>query len=162
VKIFRAQHTIRYRFRGNPAKKRRNTAVKDCLTTVCLASSLMLSACVSLPRPACSKEESLSVQEMLYFGTTGPAGIVSRSQWSDFLKFTVTPRFTQGFTVWPGDGQWQSVDGTIQHESTYILSLVHPDNDSSEQAVQEIISRYKLQFRQEAVLRVKFPACLSF
>lgn len=157
----RVQNKTERCFRGKPAKKRRNTAVKDCLTTVCLASSLMLSACASLPRPACPKEEPLSVQEMLYFGTAGPAGIVSRSQWSDFLKFTVSPRFTQGFTVWQGNGQWQSVDGTIQHESTYILSLVHPDNDSSEQAVQEIISRYKLQFRQEAVLRVKFPACMS-
>lgn len=162
MKIFRAQHTTRYRFRGKPAQKRRNTAAQVCLIIVCLASSLMLSACSSLSRSACSKEEAPSVQEMLYFGTAGPAGIVARSQWSDFLKFTVTPRFTQGFTVWSGDGQWQSVDGTVQYESTYILSLTHPDNDSSEKAVQEIITRYKLQFRQEAVLRVKFPACMSF
>jgi len=162
VKIFRTQHTARYRFRGKPARKRRNTAAQDGLTIVCLASSLALSACSSLPRLECPKEEPPSVQEMLYFGTDGPAGIVSRSQWSDFLKFTVTPRFTQGFTVWQGDGQWQSVDGKVQHESTYILSLVHPDNDSNEKAVQEIIGRYKLQFRQEAVLRVKFPACTSF
>jgi hypothetical protein len=39
---------------------------------------------------------------------------------------------------------------------------VHSDDGTSEQAVVEIVSAYKTEFRQEAVLRVKGRACTSF
>jgi hypothetical protein len=144
-----------------PTKKLRNRASNGFVTVVLLVSSVLLSACSALSRPSCSEGEQLSVQDMLYFGTASPIGIISPDKWSEFLKLTVTPRFPQGFSVWQGNGQWRSADGTLRHELSYILSLVHPDNDFSEKAVQEIIAQYKSQFRQEAVLRVRFPACLS-
>jgi hypothetical protein len=45
---------------------------------------------------------------------------------------------------------------------SYILHLVHPDDAPSETAVSELVAAYKTQFQQEAVLRVKTHACVSF
>lgn len=157
--------SFRYNFpdclRGKRSKKLRNHAVSGCLITAFLASAWLLSACSSLSRPSCAQGEQSSVHDLLYFGTASPIGIISQDKWSDFLRLTVTPRFPQGFTSWQGNGQWRSADGMIEHELTYILSLVHPAAPLSERAVQEIIDQYKQQFRQESVLRVKFSVCVS-
>ena len=89
--------------------------------------------------------------DSLYFGTA-----------REFLRSTVTPRFPQGFTSWEGSGQWRSSGGEILREASHVVSVVHPDDASSERAVQEIIAAYKSRSRQEAVLRLKAHACASF
>src|SRR5688500_10226298 len=33
----------------------------------------------------------------------------------------------EGLTVWEADGQWRSAAGTIDHEQSKVLLLVHPD-----------------------------------
>jgi hypothetical protein len=47
----------------------------------------------------------------------------------------------------------------IVHETSYVLSLVHPDNPASDAAVVEIVTAYKTQFQQEAVLRLRSTVC---
>ena len=98
---------------------------------------------------------------MLYFGTQKPVGRVTPEDWAQFLSETVTPRFPEGLTAWRASGQWLSASGSIVQESSYVLSLVHPDNSSAERAIQEMLASYKSQFQQEAVLRVKSNACMS-
>lgn len=161
VEMFSFQYTFPNCLRGKRSKKLRNHAVSGSLIIAFLASAGMLSACSSLSRPLCAQGERSFVQDMLYFGTASPIGNISPGKWSGFLRITVTPRFPQGFSSWQGNGQWRSADGTIQHELTYILSLVHPADNFSERAVREIIDQYKQQFRQESVLRVKFQVCVS-
>lgn len=99
---------------------------------------------------------------MIYFGTTMPGGVVTSSQWAEFLKSSVTPRFPQGFTVWRAYGQWRNPDGKIRQEESFVLSIAHPDDRPSNEAVLSIIGEYKSQFKQEAVLRVKSRACASY
>ena len=98
---------------------------------------------------------------MLYFGTQKPVGRVTPEDWAQFLSETVTPRFPEGLTAWRASGQWRSASGSIVQESSYVLSLVHPDSPSAEKAIQEMLASYKSQFQQEAVLRVKSHACMS-
>ncbi|MGZ8215472.1 MAG: DUF3574 domain-containing protein [Methylosarcina sp.] len=148
-------------FRRKPAKRLRKHETNRFVIHSLLALALMLEACSPVSIVTCSQGERVAVQDMLYFGTASPIGVISRDKWSEFLRVTVTSRFPKGFSVWQAKGQWQSEEGEILRESSYILSLVHPDNDSSEKAVQEIIDQYKSQFRQDAVLRVRFPACMS-
>ena len=38
---------------------------------------------------------------------------------------------------------------------------IHPDTEESELAVNEVMSKYKAEFQQEAVLRVRSSACMS-
>jgi hypothetical protein len=98
----------------------------------------------------------------MYFGTAKPAGVVTAEEWSEFLRVAVTPRFPQGLSAWQASGQWKGADGVIVQEASYVLSLVHPDDERSESAVRAIASEYKSRFSQEAVLRLKSHVCASF
>lgn len=121
-----------------------------------------LTACGAMaPRLVCPPGQQAAVQELLYFGTDKPSGRVTPQEWAQFLRETVTPKFPEGFTAWPASGQWRSADGTVVHEPSYVLSLVHPPGAAANQAIQDLAATYKTRFQQEAVLRVTSSACMS-
>jgi len=126
-----------------------------------LAALLYLSGCSALGTPACAWGERASVSEVLYFGANRPGGVVSPEEWASFLREVVTPKFPAGLSVWPASGQWQGADGTLTEEPTFVLSVVHAREPSSEAGVRAVIAEYKARFQQEAVLRVKSPVCIS-
>jgi len=119
------------------------------------------SACTTGVSPGCAATERRLVQDLLYFGTTKPTGVVTPAEWTDFLGGVVTPRFPHGLTVWPASGQWRGTDGAIVREPSFVLSLIHPADEASETAIRAIIDEYKARCRQEAVLRVRSQACVS-
>lgn len=112
--------------------------------------------------PACRSGEQFAVHESLGFGTAKPNGVVLPEEWDEFLKSTVTPLFPRGFATMESSGQWRGGDGAIVREPSQVLILDHPDDAASEKAVREVISAYKTRFQQEAVFRVRTPACISF
>jgi len=122
----------------------------------------LLVSCSSLHGPSCTAGEQRSVSELLYFGTAKPKGVVSAEEWSAFLGSVVTPRFPQGLSAWQAAGQWQSADGSLTRENSFVLNLVHPEGEAGDKAIQAIVTEYKARFQQEAVLRVKSYACTSF
>ena len=125
-------------------------------------AGFLLAGCASTGHRACGDGEQAAVSELLYFGTGIPSGgTVTASEWADFLGSSVTPRFPEGLTVWSAAGQWQSADGRITSESSYVLSLLHAPTADAEARVEAVLSEYKSRFRQEAVLRVRVPACMS-
>ena len=124
--------------------------------------ALTLTACASMHGFTCKSGEQSAIHDSLYFGTAKPTGVVTPEEWAEFLRGTVTPRFPQGLTVWPASGQWRSAEGPIVREASNVLYLVHPNDEPSETAVLEIVAKYKSQFQQDAVLRVKAHACASF
>jgi hypothetical protein len=126
------------------------------------AMSLALAACVSPQHLSCRPGEQLEVQDTLYFGTAWARGPVTAQEWAKFLQLSVTPRFPQGFTVSQATGQWRGADGTIVQESTYVLSVIHPDGAPSEAAIAEIVASYKTAFEQESVLRSRTETCATF
>ena len=112
--------------------------------------------------PASSSFQTL-ISDRLYFGRSIPSGgVVSDSDWDKFLSEIVTPRFPKGLSVWQARGQWRDKDSIIQQENSFILDLLHPDDATSEQSVQEIMTYYKVQFKQEAVLRVRDSVSVEF
>lgn len=124
--------------------------------------ALSLTACAALDPVSCMPGEQAGVQDLLYFGTEKPSGPVTPEDWARFLAEDVTPRFPEGLTTWQASGQWRSGTGALIHETSYVLSLVHPDNTGAETGVRDLVSAYKARFRQEAVLRVKSRACMSW
>jgi len=124
--------------------------------------SIAVSACSALGEPHCAGHEQSAVQDSLYFGTGRATGVVTSEEWSKFLESAVTPRFPQGLTASLASGQWRGADGSIVRESTYVLHLLHANDAQSEASVAAIVAAYKAQFRQEAVLRVRAKACISF
>jgi Protein of unknown function (DUF3574) len=96
--------------------------------------------------------EQSSVTDLLYFGTAKPNGVVTLEEWAAFLATSVTPRFPTGLTVWQASGQWTNENGDVVHEGAFVLSLVHPDDHSSETAVRALTAEYKSRFNQRVVL----------
>jgi hypothetical protein len=143
------------------------SAIGACLAriapvAIAMAAALLVAGCATSPGPGCPAGERRSVDELLYFGTGMADGVVSDDQWAAFLRDVVTPRFPDGLTTWPASGQWRAGDGSLTLENTHVLNLVHAADEAREKAVQAIIADYKDRFRQEAVLRVKTYACVSF
>ena len=111
--------------------------------------------------PRCMPGEQSSVNDLLYFGTAKPNGVVTTEEWAAFLATSVTPRFPAGVTVWQASGQWRDEKGGVVSEGAFVLSIVHPDDQRSEAAVRTVVAEYKSHFNQDAVLRVRSHACVS-
>lgn len=109
-----------------------------------------------------SAREQPAVVDSLYFGTAMPGGLVSENDWQQFLAKVITPRFPKGVTSWMAEGQWQNHDSTLTREKSHVVLLVHRDAPEIERAITEIISIYKTRFHQEAVMRVRDRARVSF
>jgi hypothetical protein len=108
----------------------------------------------------CGASAAAQVRTTLYFGLGRPTGTVSELEWQIFLRDEVTPRFPQGLTVWDAQGQWLS-QGSIGHERTKVLLLVHADTPSAQQSVQAVIARYRKAFDQESVLWETARVCAA-
>jgi len=111
--------------------------------------------------PACGAASMPQVRTTLYFGMARPKGSVSELEWQLFLRDEVTTRFPDGLTVWGADGQWRSAAGTIDHEQSKVLLLVHPDTAAARQAVQAVITQYRQKFDQEGVLWEEARVCVA-
>lgn len=127
---------------------------------LCLAG--VLAACALDAPDGCRPGERAMWVDTLYFGTRKPDGVVAAEAWRGFVDAEVTPRFPGGFTWWTGQGQWRAAQGGIQREDAYILRIVHGDTPAETGAVGALAERYKAEFQQEAVLRVRSMACAAF
>ena len=104
---------------------------------------------------------SPQLRTMLYFGGSRPKGSVSELEWQLFLRDEVTPRFPNGMTVWDAEGQWRGAEGSIGHERTKVLLLVHPDTEQSRQSIRAVIEKYRKAFDQESVLWETSQVCAA-
>lgn len=129
---------------------------------VALCAAALAGCAANPPAGPCAAQETVMVNDLIFLGTDSPAGPVSEQAWEDFLRLSVTPRFPQGLTAWRAAGQWRGNDGAIVREPSFVLDLVHPEDAASERAVRELQAEYKTRFQQEATLRVKQHACVSF
>ena len=109
----------------------------------------------------CGTASALQLRTTLYFGTARPKGSVSELEWQLFLRDEVTARFPDGLTVWDAKGQWRTPAGTIDHESSKVLLLVHADTSQAREAVLAVIARYRKAFEQESVLWETARVCVA-
>jgi len=128
---------------------------------IALLAMLLLCGCAAIPPESCPARQRTAVQELIYFGAEKPGGLVTPEEWASFLGEVVTPRFPAGLTTWDAAGQWRSAEGSLTHEPSRVLNLVHDGAPDSEAAVIAIVDAYKTRFHQEAVLRVNTRACMS-
>lgn len=103
------------------------------------------------------------VRDALYLGRDVAGGAeVSDSSWQAFLDSEVTPRFPDGATVLAGSGRWRDAAQRTVQERSWILLLYHAPAGTADSAVAAIAEAYKQRFSQEAVLRDRSLACVSF
>jgi len=109
----------------------------------------------------CGTASEPQVRTTLYFGSARPQGAVSELEWQIFLRDEVTKRFPDGLTVWDAEGQWRTPAGTIDHERTKVLLLVHPDTPVARQSVRAVIDAYRTTFDQRSVLWESARVCAA-
>jgi hypothetical protein len=110
---------------------------------------------------SCTTTTAPQLRTTLYFGLARPKGSVSELEWQVFLRDEVTSRFPEGLTVWDADGQWRNAGGSIDHENSKVLLLVHPDTAAARASVQAVIERYRKTFEQESVLWETARVCVA-
>ncbi|HVG86265.1 MAG TPA: DUF3574 domain-containing protein [Vicinamibacterales bacterium] len=109
----------------------------------------------------CGASSAPQLRTTLYFGLDRPKGSVSELEWQIFLRDEVTRRFPDGLTVWEAEGQWRTPAGSIDHERSKVLLLVHPDTAAARQSVLAVIEAYRKTFEQESVLWESARACVA-
>jgi len=109
----------------------------------------------------CGTSSASQVRTTLYFGLARPKGSVSELEWQIFLRDEVTKRFPDGLTVWEAEGQWRTPAGSIDHEQSKVLLLVHADTAAARQAVLSVIEAYRKAFDQQSVLWESARVCVA-
>ncbi len=109
----------------------------------------------------CGASSTPQLRTTLYFGLARPKGSVSELEWQIFLRDEVTRRFPDGLTVWEAEGQWRTPAGSIDHEQSKVLLLVHPDSTAARQSVQAVIDAYRKTFEQQSVLWESARVCVA-
>lgn len=89
-------------------------------------------------------------------------GKITETEWETFLRDEVTPRFPDGLTILEADGQYRGEDGSIEHERSKVLVLLHDDKPSTQKALNELVVRYKQSFSQQSVLWETARVCAAF
>ena len=97
----------------------------------------------------CGASSAPQLRTTLYFGLARPKGAVTELEWQLFLRDEVTRRFPDGLTVWEAEGQWRTPAGSIDHEQSKVLLLVHPDTAAARQSVLAVIEAYRKSFRAD-------------
>ena len=107
----------------------------------------------------CGAASAPQLRTTLYFGLARPKGAVTELEWQLFLRDEVTSRFPDGLTVWEAEGQWRTPAGSIDHEQSKVLLLVHPDTAVARQSVVAVIEAYRKTFEQQSVLWESARVC---
>lgn len=129
-----------------------------------LSMMCAVSGCAALGAPTCGLDGQPEMVAELVFGRNiGDSLGVSEADWNRFLDEEVTPRFPDGLTVMSANGQWRDTErGTVVQEPSKVLVLVLGDEAKDKPRVAEIATAYKQRFKQQSVLTMLRPACVSF
>lgn len=101
-------------------------------------------------------------------GLNKPAGgVVTETEWQQFVDEEVTPRFPDGLTVIAGGGQWKGASGKVEREPSRMIVIVYQDakdgkESAAEKSIHEVAAAYGKRFGQEAVLLVTTRAKVEF
>jgi len=110
----------------------------------------------------CRMDERLALRDTLYFGLSIPSGgRISDDEWKQFADDAIGRAFPNGFTVVDAHGTWRGAGGAAISEPSRVVTIVHPDDGTSDAAIRAIVERYRTTFRQEAVLRERTSVCVS-
>ena len=110
----------------------------------------------------CGTATAVQLRTTLYFGLSRPkAPAVTELEWQLFLRDEVTKRFPDGLTVWEATGQWRTPAGTLDHEQSKVLLVVHADSAAARQSIQSLIEVYRKAFDQQSVLWESARVCVA-
>ena len=139
------------------------------------AVMLALAGCINLPAlptmpvvaltttaPACPAGQAPMRSDRLYLAAPLPEGEGGRDTWREFVDDVIVPRFPQGLTMWPVQGQWKPPSGSSAHAMSWVIDVVHGPDAESEAAITAVVDAYKRSYPQAPVSRVTSAVCAAF
>jgi hypothetical protein len=88
---------------------------------------------------------------------------VSETQWSRFVDREIISRFPDGLTVLNAAGEWRDrASSRIMREPSKVVHIVLPGTPEDIARLNEIVEAYKRRFKQQSVVVIVRPACVSF
>lgn len=126
--------------------------------------ALALCGCATVrPEPPCpAGQERLRTAQLFFGRDVEGRGAVSEPQFRKYVDEELTPRFPDGLTVLDGGGQWKGPENRLIRESSKVVLIVLPRGREASTRLEAARAAYKARFRQDSVLLVTQPACVSF
>jgi hypothetical protein len=112
---------------------------------------------------ACQSGKPQQVAELMFGRKIDDRIGVSNAAWSRFVDREITPRFPDGLTIIDASGQWRDRSrNKVVREPSKLVQIVLPGKGADQQRLNEIVQAYKVRFRQQSVLVIVRPACITF
>lgn len=103
------------------------------------------------------------VAELMFGRNIGHRRGVSEAEWGRFVDREIISRFPNGLTVLNAGGQWRDeATKKIVREPSKLVQIVLPGQVEDIARLNEIVAAYKRRFKQQSVIMIVRPACVSF
>jgi len=103
------------------------------------------------------------VAELMFGRNIGNRIGVSEGDFGRFVDREIMSRFPNGLTVFNAAGQWRDeVSNKIAREPSKVVQIVLPGQVDDIARLNEIVEAYKRRFKQQSVVMIVRPACVSF
>jgi hypothetical protein len=103
------------------------------------------------------------VAELMFGRNIGSRIGVSEGEFGRFVDREIISRFPSGLTVFNAAGEWRDqASNKIVREPSKIVQIVLPGQVEDIARLNEIVEAYKTRFKQQSVIMIVRPACVSF
>jgi len=103
------------------------------------------------------------VAELMFGRNIGSRIGVSEGDFGRFVDREIMSRFPNGLTVFNAAGQWrEQASDKILREPSKVVQIVLPGQVDDIARLNEIVEAYKRRFKQQSVVMIVRPACVSF
>jgi len=103
------------------------------------------------------------VAELMFGRNIGRRLGVNEADWSRFVDQEIISRFPSGLIMFNAAGEWRDgATNKIVREPSKIVQIVLPGQAQDTARLNEIVAAYKHRFKQQSVVMIVRPACVSF
>jgi hypothetical protein len=140
------------------------TLVSTFVSTFVLALVLALAGGANAQLVDClGGQRPTQVAELMFGRNIGRRIGVSEGDFGRFVDREIMSRFPNGLTVFSAAGQWREQAGDkIVREPSKVVQIVLPGQVDDIARLNEIVEAYKRRFKQQSVVMIVRPACVSF
>jgi len=120
------------------------------------AADAQVSDCLGGQRPG-------QVAELMFSRNIGRRLGVNEADWREFVDREIISRFPSGLTMFNAVGEWRDgASNKIMREPSKVVQIVLPGQADDTARLNEIVAAYKQRFKQQSVVMIVRPACVSF
>ena len=136
--------------------------MRRLLPLLALSAALAATGAAASPMMCSGGLHRATTAELFFGRNIEDNGVVSDTDWGQFVDAEVTPRFPAGLSVNDVYGQWRNPTGAFVREQSKALFLVLSGAPDERQKLDLVRNAYKARFHQESVMLVEQQACFSF